>query len=154
MDISHLLRGHFLFPTHLASLFPLLPLPTVLVTSFASAPSHALTRTQRERERELPMSVGSWCIRAIPGAAPPARAGLLGSAFLQVFAARPRTGRCRAAQHGRVRLGGSVVARAGAAETPVAGTDEDAGAAFSETFPLRRCQAVAFSTPDALRDLC
>jgi alpha-amylase len=104
------------------------------------------------------MSVGSCCIRAIPGAAPPARVGLLGSAFLQVSAARTRTrtraGRCRAAQHGLVRLGGRVVARAGAAETPVAGTDEDAGAAFSETFPLRRCQAVASSIPAALRDLC
>jgi hypothetical protein len=100
------------------------------------------------------MSVGSWCIRAIPGAAPPARAGLLGSAFLQVSVPRPRTGRCRAVQHGRVRLGGRVVARAGAAETPVAGTDEDAGAGFSETFPLRRCQAVASSIPAALRDLC
>ncbi|KAF8696223.1 hypothetical protein HU200_037124 [Digitaria exilis] len=88
------------------------------------------------------MSVGSGCIPAIPGAAPPARRGLLGGAFLQVSAARPRAGRCRATQHGRVRLGGRVVARAGAAETPVAGTDEDAGAAFSEKFPLRRCQTV------------
>jgi hypothetical protein len=42
-----------------------------------------------------------------------------------------------------VRVGGRVVARAGAAETPVAGADEDAGAAFSEKFPLRRCQTVA-----------
>lgn len=100
------------------------------------------------------MSVGSCCIRAIPGTAPPARVGLLGSAFLQVSAARTRAGRCRAAQHGLVRLSGRVVARAGAAETPVAGTDEDAGAAFSETFPLRRCQAVASSIPAALRDLC
>ncbi|CAO1945770.1 unnamed protein product [Urochloa humidicola] len=86
------------------------------------------------------MSVGSGCIPAIPGAAPPARGRLLGGAFLQVATARPRAGRCRATQQhgGRVRLGGRVVARAGAAETPVAG----AGAAFSEKFPLRRCQTV------------
>ncbi|RLM92586.1 alpha-amylase 3, chloroplastic [Panicum miliaceum] len=88
------------------------------------------------------MSVGSGCIPAIPGVAPPPRAGLLGGAFLQVAAARPRAGRCRATQQGRVRLGGRVVARAGAAETPVAGADEDAGAMFSEKFPLRRCQTV------------
>ena len=89
------------------------------------------------------MSVGSGCITAIPGVAPQPRAGLLGGVFLQVAAARPRAGRCRATQHGRVRLGGCVVARAGAAETPVAGADEGAGAVFSEKFPLRRCQTVA-----------
>ncbi|TVU35324.1 hypothetical protein EJB05_17209, partial [Eragrostis curvula] len=84
------------------------------------------------------MSVRSWCIPAIPGAAPPARGGLLGGAFL---VARPRPGRCRATS-GRHRLGGRVVARAGAAETPVAGTDEDAAAVFSQKFPLRRCHTV------------
>jgi hypothetical protein len=91
------------------------------------------------------MSVGSGCIPAIPGAAPAVRGRLPGGAFLQVAAARPRprAGRCRATQNGRVRVGGRVVARAGAAETPVAGADEDAGAAFSEKFPLRRCQTVA-----------
>jgi len=89
------------------------------------------------------MSVGSGCITAIPGVAPQPRAGLLGGVFLQVAAARPRAGRCRATQHGRVRLGGCVVARAGAAETPVAGAGEDAGAVLSEKFPLRRCQTVA-----------
>ncbi|XP_062206689.1 alpha-amylase 3, chloroplastic-like [Phragmites australis] len=82
------------------------------------------------------MSVGSWCIPAIPQAAPPARCGRLGGAFL--VAERPRAGRCRAT-HGRLRLGGRVVTRAGAAETPVAGS-EDAGVVFSEKFPLRRCR--------------
>ncbi|KAL6615931.1 hypothetical protein ACP70R_038201 [Stipagrostis hirtigluma subsp. patula] len=85
------------------------------------------------------MSVGGWCIPAIPQAAPPARSGLHGVAFL--VAARPRAGRCRATT-GRVRLGGRVVARAGAAETPVAGAGEDAGAVFSEKFPVRRSRTV------------
>ncbi|KAL6840555.1 hypothetical protein ACP4OV_030365 [Aristida adscensionis] len=84
------------------------------------------------------MSVGSWCIPAIPQAAPPARRGQLGGALL--VAARPRAaGRCRATP-GRVRLGGRIVARAGTAETPVAG--EGAGVVFSGKFPLQRSRTV------------
>ncbi|CAM0882401.1 unnamed protein product [Alopecurus aequalis] len=88
------------------------------------------------------MSAVSWSIPAIPRAVPPARGGPRGEAFL-VAAARPRAGRCRAAPR-RVRLGragGLVVARAGAAEAPVADSGE-AAVVFSEKFPLRRCQTV------------
>uniref|UniRef100_A0ACD5VGE7 Uncharacterized protein n=1 Tax=Avena sativa TaxID=4498 RepID=A0ACD5VGE7_AVESA len=87
------------------------------------------------------MSAASWSIPAIPRAVPPARGGTPGESFL--VAARPRAGRCRAAPR-RVRLGragGVVVARAGAAEVPVAGSGESA-VVFSEKFPLRRCQTV------------
>ncbi|KAM0903723.1 hypothetical protein ACQ4PT_018488 [Festuca glaucescens] len=86
------------------------------------------------------MSAASWSIPAIPRAVPPARGGPTGEAFL--VAARP--GRCRAAPR-RLRLGrgagGVVVARAGAAEVPVADSGE-AAVVFSEKFPLRRCQTV------------
>ncbi|KAM0883725.1 hypothetical protein ACQ4PT_031461 [Festuca glaucescens] len=87
------------------------------------------------------MSAASWSIPAIPRAVPPARGGPPGEAFL--VAARPRSGRCRAAPR-RLRLGragGVVVARAGAAEVPVADSGE-AAVVFSEKFPLRRCQTV------------
>uniref|UniRef100_A0A0E0N1N0 alpha-amylase n=1 Tax=Oryza rufipogon TaxID=4529 RepID=A0A0E0N1N0_ORYRU len=85
------------------------------------------------------MAVASWSIPAIPRAGPTARGVLLGGAFLT--AARPPVAwRCRATAPRRVRLGG-VVARAGAAETPVAGSGE-AGLVFSEKFPLRRSRTV------------
>ncbi|GJN17880.1 hypothetical protein PR202_gb04986 [Eleusine coracana subsp. coracana] len=86
------------------------------------------------------MSVGTWCIPAIPGAASPARGRLLGGAVL--VAARPQRAWRWRATSGRHRLGGRVVARAGAAETPVAGTNEDSAAVYSAKFPLRRCQTV------------
>ncbi|XP_015689737.2 alpha-amylase 3, chloroplastic [Oryza brachyantha] len=85
------------------------------------------------------MAVASWSIPAIPRAGPPARGVLLGGAFLT--AARPLAWRCRATAPRRVGLGGVLVARAGAAETPVAGSGE-AGVLFSEKFPLRRSQTV------------
>ncbi|XP_047061645.1 alpha-amylase 3, chloroplastic-like isoform X1 [Lolium rigidum] len=87
------------------------------------------------------MSAASWSIPAIPRAVPPARGGphAPGEAFL--VAARPR---CRAAPR-RLRLGrgagGVVVARAGAAEVPVAGSGE-AAVVFSDKFPLRRRKTV------------
>lgn len=88
------------------------------------------------------MAVASWSIPAIPRAGPTARGVLLGGAFLT--AARPPVAwRCRATAPRRVRLGG-VVARAGAAETPVAGSGE-AGLVFSEKFPLRRSRTVTCS---------
>ncbi|KQK09466.1 hypothetical protein BRADI_2g48150v3 [Brachypodium distachyon] len=87
------------------------------------------------------MSAASWSIPAIPRAAPPARGGLPGDAFL--VAARPGPGRRRAAPGRRLRLrgGGVVVARAGAAEVPVT-HPEESGVVFSEKFPLRRCKTV------------
>ncbi|KAF0918063.1 hypothetical protein E2562_022658 [Oryza meyeriana var. granulata] len=85
------------------------------------------------------MAVACWSIPAIPRAGPPARGVLLGRAFLT--AVRPLAWRCLAAPPRRVRLGGVVVARASAAETPVAGSGE-AGVLFSEKFPLRRSRTV------------
>uniref|UniRef100_A0A0D9V4X8 alpha-amylase n=1 Tax=Leersia perrieri TaxID=77586 RepID=A0A0D9V4X8_9ORYZ len=87
------------------------------------------------------MAVASWSIPAIsPRAGLPARGVLLGGAFLT--AARPPLAwRCRATYPRRARLGDVVVARAGAAETPVAGSGE-AGVLFSEKFPLRRSRTV------------
>ncbi|KAK1666768.1 hypothetical protein QYE76_054927 [Lolium multiflorum] len=88
------------------------------------------------------MSAASWSIPAIPRAVPPARGGphAPGEPFL--VPARPR---CRAAPR-RLRLGrgagGVVVARAGAAQVPVAGSGEAAAVVFSDKFPLRRCQTV------------
>ncbi|KAL5219930.1 hypothetical protein ABZP36_024643 [Zizania latifolia] len=84
------------------------------------------------------MAVATWSIPAIPRVGPPARGVLLGGAF--VPAARPLAWRCRATPR-RLRIGGGIVGRAGAAEMPVAGSGE-VGVVFSEKFPLRRCHTV------------
>jgi hypothetical protein len=95
------------------------------------------------------MSAASWSIPAVPRAVPPARAGPSGDAPFLLAAARPRAGRCRAAPR-RLRLGRPgglvVVARAGAAEAPVADSGE-AAVVFSEKFPLRRSQTVTCPCP-------
>jgi hypothetical protein len=143
-------------PFQTISCFQLTPLRSSPL-SLPSVPSppvcfRSQARASRAENEEGEMSVGSWCSPAIPGTAPLARGGLPGGAVL--VAARPQpAGRCRATS-GRHRLGSRVVARAGAAETPVAGAHEDAAAVLSEKFPLRRCQTVTCSASVCLFDPC